>query len=68
MRLKLLRYAHLNDFVIGAEVSEEDEVIGFIVCDRNMQRFSGKCFATAAEVIIWAHDNFKLLVKFHEKA
>lgn len=60
MRLKLLRYAHLNDFIIGAEVNETDEIVGFIVCDRNMERFGGKCFATAAEAIVWAHDNIRI--------
>lgn len=59
MRLKLLRYARISGFVIGAEVNEADEVVGFIVCDRNMERFGGKCFATAAEAILWAHDNFR---------
>jgi hypothetical protein len=59
MRLKLIQYAKIDNFVIGAEINEMDEVVGYIVCDRNMERYSRECFESPALAIAWAHDNFR---------
>ena len=66
MRLELIKYAKIDNFMIGAEINEMDDVVGYIVCDRNMEIYSRECFESPALAIAWAHNNFMAGWK-HEK-
>jgi hypothetical protein len=57
-----MKYAQIDDFIIVAARDENGELIGFHVCDKNMEKASPKLFSCASDAILWADENFRGLL------